>query len=343
MPLQIINPLEYPNWDKLLLTNKDYSFFHSSSWARVLSESYNYKPLYFTLIKDGRLSTLIPIMEVDSFLTGKRGVSLPFTDYCEPIVPDKDSFNETIEKLIEYGKDVNWKYIEWRGGGSYLEDTLPSLSLYVHSLSLEKDEKKLLSCFRKSTKRNIKKAEKEGVDVSIYYSLESLREFYRLNCMTRKKHGLPPQPFLFFKKIYEHIIAHKKGFVALASYGRRTIAGAMYFHIGKKAIFKYGASDEKHLNLRPNNLVIWEAIKWYKRKGFTNINLGITEPNNIGLLQFKRGWGVKEEMTNYYKYVLEKDEFVKDKFRNITSYSFFKKMPSAILNLTGSMIYRHFG
>ncbi len=64
--LQILNPIEYPNWDELLLTNENYSFFHTSGWAKVISESYNYKPLYFTEIENDKLTALIPIMAVNS-------------------------------------------------------------------------------------------------------------------------------------------------------------------------------------------------------------------------------------------------------------------------------------
>src|SRR3990172_8371413 len=84
--LKVINPLDYPEWDKLLLSTRDYSFFHSSAWARVLHESYGYRPLYFTSIDNGILLSVIPIMEINSIFTGKRAVSLPFTDYCEPII-----------------------------------------------------------------------------------------------------------------------------------------------------------------------------------------------------------------------------------------------------------------
>ena len=64
MNLEIINPIDYPNWDELLLTNDQTTFFHTSDWAKVLCESYRYKPLYFTVIEDGKLSALIPIMEI---------------------------------------------------------------------------------------------------------------------------------------------------------------------------------------------------------------------------------------------------------------------------------------
>src|SRR4030065_2740482 len=121
--LKVINPLDYPEWDKLVLSTRGYSFFHSAAWARVLNESYGYKPLYLTLIDDGRLLSLIPCMEIKSILTGKRAVSLPFTDYCEPIFsPLLENEGEGFETplsmilnaIISYGKEASWKSIELR-------------------------------------------------------------------------------------------------------------------------------------------------------------------------------------------------------------------------------------
>ena len=127
------------------------------------------------------------------------------------------------------------------------------------------------SSFRDSTKRNIKKAIQNGVHVTIQNSLQSVKEYYRLHCITRKCHGLPPQPFYFFKKIHEHIISQNKGFVALALHEGKVIAGAVFFQFGNQAIFKYGASDPRYLHIRPNNLVMWEAIKWHCQNGYQNL------------------------------------------------------------------------
>ena len=327
----------------MLLASGDHSFFHSSAWARVLAESYNYIPLYFTHISEGRLSFLLPLMEVKSLLTGKRGVSLPFTDYCEPVVPNADIFRDTMESIITHGKKAGWKYIELRGGGKHFLDAAPSLIQYLHDLAIDKDEKEIFNNFKDNTRRNIRKAIKEGVEVQLYDSFDSLKSFYKLNCITRKRHGLPPQPFLFFKKIYEHIISKKKGFVSLAVYKKKVIAGAVFFHFGKEAIFKYGGSDIAYSHLRPNNLVMWEALRWFINNDFINLNLGITDLVNEGLLRFKRSWGPKERIINYYKYDLKNSAFIKDRFRTRTSYPFFRIMPLPLLNLTGSLIYRHFG
>ena len=123
-PITIVNPLEYPGWDELILTNDQSTFFHTSAWARVLHESYKYKPLYFTSIDNGKISALIPVMGVKSFITGKRGVSLPFTDYCQPIVSAETNSQEIIDELIAFGKKAGWRYLEWRGGESYFKVSL---------------------------------------------------------------------------------------------------------------------------------------------------------------------------------------------------------------------------
>jgi lipid II:glycine glycyltransferase (peptidoglycan interpeptide bridge formation enzyme) len=88
---------------------------------------------------------------------------------------------------------------------------------------------------------------------------------------------------------------------------------------------------------------MWEAIKWYANNGFKTFSFGKTEPENKGLLQFKRGWNTKEELINYYKYDLRKGQFVSKKEGLKTSYSIFQNMPLSVLKLTGKIMYRHVG
>lgn len=342
--LNIINPLDYPSWNELVLSNPGYSFFHSSNWARVLCESYNYKPAYFTLVDKGSLKVLVPLMEIKSLLTGTRGVSLPFTDYCDPMVADDVNFEKVLEHIIRHGRRAGWKSFELRGGADLLQGEEPDAHYCEHTLRLSKDEKLIFSKFNSSTKRNVKKALRAGVKVQIASSLESIKAFYRLNCITRKKHGLPPQPYNFFKKIYEHVISKDQGFVVLASYEDKTVAGAVYFHLGRRAIYKYGASDERYQNLRANNLVMWEAIRWYCNNGYERFSFGRTKPENAGLKRFKEGWGAKTETVNYYRYDLKTNAFIngeslKAGFHNRV----FDNMPIPLLRIIGALLYKHVG
>jgi hypothetical protein len=341
--IEIINPIKYPNWDDLLLTSDQAIFFHTSAWARVLCESYNYKPLYFITKDNDRLSSLIPIMEIKSFLTGKRGISLPFTDYCTPIGSSEDQLNIISEKLIDYGKKAGWKHLELRGGMNNLEKSPASATFVSHSLDLSGGEQKIFSSFRDSNQRNIKNAAKSNIKVTFNNTWNSVEIFYRLNSITRKHHGIPPQPKRFFKKIFEHIISKDKGIVALVFHQEIPVAGAVFFHFGKKALFKYGASIRKYHYLRPNNFLMWEVIKRYLNDGFQYFSFGRTEPENEGLLQFKRGWGTRKEKLNYYRYDLKKGCFLSKKKGIKISHNFFRLMPAPLLRLTGNILYRHVG
>lgn len=72
LELNIINPLNYEGWDNLVLASQDYSFFHSSAWAKVLHETYKYRPHYFASITNNEIRALVPVMEINSSLTGLR-------------------------------------------------------------------------------------------------------------------------------------------------------------------------------------------------------------------------------------------------------------------------------
>lgn len=344
MQIEIINPLDYSGWDELLLTNEKYSFFHSSSWARVLREAYGYEPLYFTSIEKGKIATLIPVMGIKSYLTGKRGVSLPFTDCCEPIISQNIKVDDLWNSLVEYGKKTGWGYLEIRGGDGFGQDTQPSSWYYEHVLDLSQGAQKIHSLFRDSNKRNIKKAQKVEVEVALCDSFKSIKEFYRLNCLTRKTHGLPPQPYSFFKKIYEHIISKKHALLVIARYHEKAIAASMSFHFGEKAIFKYGASDAKYHYLKPNNLVMWKTLEWYCQNGYNDFSFGRTDPDHMGLRQFKAGWGGKERKINYYRYDYAKKNFVST-FSGVDGWhtKVFNKMPVPFLKVIGSILYKHMG
>ncbi|MGB5847992.1 MAG: peptidoglycan bridge formation glycyltransferase FemA/FemB family protein, partial [Ignavibacteriaceae bacterium] len=296
--LNIINPLDLQNWDELILQHPDYSFFHSSYWSKVLQDTYNYKPYYFVIEKENKLKAAIPVMFVESFITGKRAVSLPFSDYCQPLISKGINFIELFNEVLKLGKSKGLKYLELRGGNIYFPDVDGSTFDYNHNLDITLDEERLFENLSSNTKRNIKKAIREEVSVEISSSNSALEDFYLMNCITRKKHGLPPQPKKFFDNLFKHVLSQNNGFIATGKHNNVSIAGAVYLHIGNKALYKFGASFMEYQNLRANNLVMWEAIKYYSAKGFKSFSFGRTEPDNEGLRKFKLGWGTTEEVLN---------------------------------------------
>src|SRR5690242_11180914 len=94
---QTVNPLEDSSWDARLAATPGASFFHGTPWIRVLVDTYGFNPVFFVQ-GDEAARSIVPLMEVDSWLTGRRGVALPFTDECAPLcgkLPDFSDFFST--------------------------------------------------------------------------------------------------------------------------------------------------------------------------------------------------------------------------------------------------------
>ncbi|MGD9489716.1 MAG: lipid II:glycine glycyltransferase FemX [Calditrichaceae bacterium] len=343
-PYSIIDPRCMTEYDKLVLNCPDYTFFHSSAWAKVLSESYGYHPAYVAVINKGTFEFLLPLMEINSHFTGKRAVALPFSDFCGPLMAGSGWYESLLPFLKEQGKVSDWDYIEIRGGENIFSDFNPSVSYLTHEIDLSENMDGLQSGFRSSTRRNINKAVSNGLKIELLNSENAVGIFYRLNCQTRKKHGLPPQPFSFFKSIHTHIVSKNGGMIALASRKSEYVAGALFLHFGEKAIYKYGASDPNHADLRANYLIFNEVIKWYSEQGFKSLHFGRTSSDNEGLRQFKTGWGVKEMLTRYYKYDLQREKFITDRQKENGFYNkIFRNIPVPVSVFIGSKLYKHVG
>jgi hypothetical protein len=342
--LTIIDPTNFQGWDELVASAGCRSTFLSSSWARVFSETYNYRPYYFSLINDGLLAGLIPLIEVKSSITGLRAVSLPFTDYCDPVITEKNVFEDIFEEVISFAEGKGWEYIEFRGGEQFFSGQEPSSAYYLHEIDVSKEDKANLKQLRDSTRRNIDKAKKSGVIIEKKTDLNALKTFYSMHKKTRKTHGVPPQPFAFFENIHKYIIARGEGVVILAGHQNKIVAGAIFLSFGHEAVYKFGASSEDKSKIRPNNLVMWEAIKWCSENGISRLSLGRTDLNSTGLLQYKRGWGGKETLLNYYRFDLRSKSFTVEK-PGLTSKlgKLFQLTPEPILTKVGEISYRHFG
>lgn len=342
MKIRFVDPATCPDWNsQLKIPGAD--IFHTAEWCLVLKSAYNYRPVYQVATEDSHIKMLLPIFEIRSFLTGNRAVSLPFSDFCFPLSDREELLHEAARSLVELGRKSGWKYIELRGH-SLLPGAKPCQNFFHHQLDLEPPEEKIWKSLKETNRRNIKKATNSGLKIKFDRTVDGLDEFYRLHLLTRKRHGLPAQPRSFFRKIQENIIARNLGIVVLTSWKNQPVAGAIYFYFNNRAIFKYGASNARFHHLRPNNLVMWEAILWLKENDCRTLSLGRTDSHDRGLLSYKQQWSGYESVLNYSRYYFDGQTGKSYQIQEPRwSGRFLKRMPLWMIEILGRIIYRHFG
>lgn len=340
--LQVFDPIHESGWDALIAGHPRASFFHSSNWARVLVATYGHMPHYLGVEREHQVRALLPILEVNSFLLGRRGVSLPFSDECELLALDGPDGDQLIQRALELGRARRWKYLEIRGRFPQCLRPMPWVSYYGHEIDLAIGADALFARFDASVRQAVRKAEKFRVQTRVLTTPEAVQTFFQLHCLTRRRHGTPPQSFAFFRNLQEHVLQPGNGFIVLATHEDRPVAAGVFVHQGKAGVYKFGASDPSHLHLRGNDLVMWEAIKWYASRGYSRFSLGRTAPSNKGLRRFKCGFGAGEYPINYFRYDLRRERFLTGhEERSGWVNRACRLAPVFILQILGKFLYRH--
>jgi lipid II:glycine glycyltransferase (peptidoglycan interpeptide bridge formation enzyme) len=138
------------------------------------------------------------------------------------------------------------------------------------------------------------------------------------------------------------VLSDGQGVVVLARWRKVPVAGAIFFHSGDKAIYKFGASDDSFQQLRGNNLVFRDAISWCSRNGIRKLDLGRTAAGNEGLRRFKLGWNAEEMTISYFRFCLRQMMFVPMRDEGSGWHNrIFKALPIPASRLAGEFLYRH--
>ena len=343
--LEVVDPTRFPGWDERLSRHPDATVFHTSAWARVLSETYAYLPTYFTFIEKDQLVGLLPFMEIRSWITGTRGVSLPFTDASAPILPDGFGFEEAMAQVIALAESRGWRTVEIRGRVPGMEHLPASAEYLSHDLDLTGGEELLFSRYRPNVQRNIRKAEREGISVSEDKTPEGLREFYRLNCLTRREHGLPPQPIRFFEHLREHVLEKGLGFLMMARHkeeGDRRCRISPFWRESDLQVRSLGPALPGVPGEQPGLPGCHPDS--FAGKVCGPYRSGARTSRHEGLRQFKLSWGSNETRLQYFRFdVRSKTWHTRQKPRVSPWEGMISKMPIPILRLVGGIAYRHVG
>jgi FemAB-related protein (PEP-CTERM system-associated) len=327
------------------------SFYYNQAWLELITQLYGYSliPL-ITTNTTGQVTGFLPLCSMHSPLRGQRLVALPFSDLCPLLAADETSANALIDRAVRVAQQQKVRYLELRTGINEVLSKRPDLvegNLYVRWLMpLSADPDLVWSNLRKPVQHQVKKSQKLGVQVRIAQQREDMAHYYRLHLQTRcKKHGMPAQPQRHFYELWDRFAKSGATQLLLAEYQGTVIAGMILLASGTILRYAYGASDEYFLNLAPNNLLMWTAIKLGCTLGYQTFDMGRTSCDNEGLMEFKRRWGAVKEPLPYYYYPqmagLASTSESSWKFRLLTSC--WKRLPLQVAGSLGGYLYKHLG
>jgi CelD/BcsL family acetyltransferase involved in cellulose biosynthesis len=338
----LIDPLDQ-SWLDFAESHPESTIFHHPAWIKLLADSYGYRPFVLVVLDEKNVIRAgVPFMEIRRVITGRRFVSLPYSDCCQPLSKDDVSLRILTSWFTSAYQNKKIPRIELRWDYPENEHIIKDVNYVKHIIRLCDDSELVTRNFKRTHQQNIRTARKRGVRIEWGDQPEHLKIYYNLQLETRHRHGVPCQPCSFFNRLAKSIFQQGLGFVLLAYHKDECIAGVVFLHWKKHLIAKYAASKATAINLRPNNLLFWKGIEWGCNHGYYVLDFGRSKKANHGLCRFKRGWGA-EERPLIYSTLSKRPIQTGEHFSHKIMHSLIRKTPSWVCRFTGEILYRHFG
>jgi CelD/BcsL family acetyltransferase involved in cellulose biosynthesis len=338
MRAELLDPRTDGRWREFVGRAGGATIFHHPAWMALLGAEYGYRFEACCLVENGRVAAGLPWARIESRLTGRRLVALPFSDACAPLTDGSglDELAQAVEAARReqgLGLEVRWRFDELPG---------PSPHRYWrHVLRLDPDADVVERRARAGIRRGATKARREGLSFERRTDQAAVEAFYALHVATRRLQGVPTQSKRFVRSL-AGLFEAGLGFVALvAADDGRPVAAAVFLRAGAHLTYKYGASDRSALGRRPNNLLFAEVIRWACENGCDVLDFGRTDIGHEGLRGFKLGWGAEESPLHYTYVGLEPP--AGRSFPERALGVAIRHSPPLLGRLAGAALYRHFG
>ena len=339
-----VNPLTDARWADLLARHADSTVFHSLPWLEALHRTYGYSVAAITTSPPNHpLDNAIVFCRVESWLTGRRLVSVPFADHCTPLVNSADELECLLSHLKGDCKGNRRRYIEIRavdGAPGSLTGFSESARYCLHRLSLRPSLEALLqglhpSCIR----RRLARALRESFVYEEGRSETLLQKFYPLALMTRRRQNLPPQPLAWFRNLISSFGEQLK--IRLLSHAGQPAAGILTIRFQQSMTYKYGFSDPEFHRLGSMQLLLWKAIEEAKREGLHEFDMGRSEWANQGLVTFKDRWGCRRSVITHVRFPAIDAPLDRASLRLRIAKHLFALAPDRLLTTAGNLLYKH--
>lgn len=343
-----IDPRQDPGWADLVDRHPRSSVFHTVAWLEALQRTYGYQPVaYASSPSGGRLEDGLVFCRVESWITGRRLISLPFSDHCEPLlnsVSDESAFVSALAQALHREK---LRYIEMRPVQPLAATTdlcLPTQSYGLHRIDLRPDLATLFrNCHKSSTQRKIHRAEREGLICEAGRSEALLDAFWNLLLITRRRHGIPPQPKSWFRNLIRCFGDALQ--IRVAFHHRQPVASILTLRHKVTLVYKYGCSDERFNNLGGTQLLFWRAIEEARRDGLRVFDLGRSDSDNAGLIEFKNRLGAACSSLTYVRLSAAPPAMIAAAcgagWAQRIAKAVAPRVPDRLLSTIGSALYRH--
>lgn len=341
-----VDPQTDTLWQELINRHES-DVFHTPEWISTLNATYDFDFRALVVLDDAGLPRSGMVYSLIEDMMDPRIVSLPFSDFCDPLVENEYDWNLLITQLLNEEYRLSLRCLNNQIAVSDKRLALTNRAKW-HCVDLQRDIDDIWMGLSGSARRAIKKAQRDGVVVQTAQDKDQLRAFYELHLRVRKyKYQLLAQPYRFFEQIWDQFIAKGNGALMIASHDGQVIGGVMFLEWQNKLYYKFNASNPDLIAFRPNDLVVWEGIKYGHGKGYRFLDFGLSDWDQEGLLRYKRKFATEEKTVSFLRYSpngspSQKEREMRSVLPQLTDLFVEESVEDRVTEKAGDILYRFF-
>jgi len=252
------------------------TYFHTPYWYELILPNGGYTAAEVTF-NDGA-SAIIPVAEIKRFggllVDNFSSPGGNYGGWISESILNEEHVN-ILSKILLSKKNLIFRINPYDESAARTLASSPFASVgFTHTLDLTIGEEELYRRTSRCHKRGVRRAAGEGVVVEPAASWDDWERYYGLyeDSLARWKAGGPElrtrvvYPLELFRRLYENMSGHE--ILWLARKDGAAIAGLLCFYWNGHSVSWHGAASAEFFELRPNNILYWEAILDALRKGY---------------------------------------------------------------------------
>ncbi len=287
-------------WDEFASRYTDL-IFYQAAWSEVLRKGLGGQPLYFCLKEGGNIVAGLPGVLLDFKFFKVLYASIPYGN----LIGGESYYPLLIEGLEKEFKKRGIDQVRMTDSPfsePYRPNSYQSVSSKCSLLDLRSlDKERILEGYKKSVRRDVRKAQKSGVSIHYGTSSEDVKVFYKLYLASMERNrAMAKYPLRWFEALREIVVRKGLGAFLIAGMNQVAVAGVVLVYSTSSTHYFHNGSRHEFLRFCPNELLVHSSIEDAIDKKASFFDFMGSDPNDLSLLRFKEKWGSQSRDIHTY-------------------------------------------
>lgn len=309
---EIINIVEKEKWNKIVESFEKYDVFYKAEYAEAFKLHGDGEPILF-YYNDGKTKAMNVIMKrdiADCKYFDKKIKKGQFYDVTSPygyggFIIEGNKYKKVNREYIKYCKKNNiiCEFIRFHLLEHYETKYNGKVENIKHNVirKINMTPEEMLMDFEHKVRKNIKKANKNDLKISIDTKGKNMKDFLEIYYKTMDRNNAE-QDYYFNEEFFNKINSMKDNVVYFnVLYKGKVISTELVIYAKENCYSYLGGTLSEYFDLRPNDFLKYEIIKWAYDMKLKNFVLGGGYGNDDdGIFRYKKSLAPKDGVCDFY-------------------------------------------